>query len=84
MDIKLSELLAKRIYTQKGNFVGTVEDVVLDLMEKKIAYISLVPIEGKSQSELVRIFREKVIPYDKVISAAEIVIVADDYNKKPQ
>jgi sporulation protein YlmC with PRC-barrel domain len=78
MELRVSDLLGKKIYTEKGKYIGTVEDVVLDLLEKQIAFLCLVPIENKSPTELVRIFKEKAIPYENVKSAAEIVIVKED------
>ena len=78
MEIRVSDLLGKKIYTEKGKYVGTVEDIVLDLLEKKLAFLCLVPIENKSPSELIKIFKEKAIPYENVKSAAEIVIVKEE------
>jgi sporulation protein YlmC with PRC-barrel domain len=76
MTIMVSELYGKKIITNTGQVVGMVEEVIVDLEEKRVANLLLTKME-----ELVRttktagMLQKNSVKYDRVKSVAETIIV---------
>jgi sporulation protein YlmC with PRC-barrel domain len=72
MNLEITSLLDQDVYTQKGIFVGRVEDAVLDPDNSVVSGLAL----GDVNREL---FDQKgkgiVIPYRWVIAVGDIVII---------
>lgn len=67
MVIRLSAYYNKPIYNLKGKFVGTVNDVVLDLSQGQILGLYI----GKSQKKGKGI----AIPYESICAMSDIILV---------
>ncbi|MGD1005181.1 MAG: PRC-barrel domain-containing protein [Methanoregulaceae archaeon] len=72
MQTQITELFGLLIYTEKGMFVGEVEDVLLDVDQKKIDSI----VVGKVNDQLVDLknFKGLKIPY-RIISAIDDIVL---------
>jgi sporulation protein YlmC with PRC-barrel domain len=72
MQTQITELFGLLIYTDKGMFVGEVEDVLLDVDQKKIDAI----VVGKVNDQLVDLknFKGLKIPY-RIISAIDDIVL---------
>jgi len=72
MQTQLTELFGLLIYTDKGMFVGEVEDVLIDVDQKKIESI----VVGKVNDQLVDLknFKGLKIPY-RIISAIDDIVL---------
>ena len=73
MDIELSSLYGQDIYTDRGVYVGKIEDVSVDIREKRISGLAVKNINpnvfdlGKK--------RGVVIPYRWVTAIGDIVLI---------
>lgn len=72
MQTQITELFGLLIYTDKGMFVGEVEDVIIDVDNKKIDSI----VVGKVNDQLVDLknFKGLKIPY-RIISAIDDIVL---------
>jgi sporulation protein YlmC with PRC-barrel domain len=72
MQTQITELFGLLIYTDKGMFVGEVEDVLIDVDNKKIDAI----VVGKVNDQLVDLknFKGLKIPY-RIISAIDDIVI---------
>jgi sporulation protein YlmC with PRC-barrel domain len=72
MQTQITELFGLLIYTDKGMFVGEVEDVLIDVDQKKIESI----VVGKVNDSLVDLknFKGLKIPY-RIISAIDDIVL---------
>ena len=72
MDAHITELFGLQIYTDKGMFIGEVEDVVIDVDSKKIEAV----VVGKVNDQLFELknFKGLKIPY-RIISAIDDIVI---------
>jgi len=72
MQTQITELFGLLIYTEKGMFVGEVEDVIIDVDNKKIDAV----VVGKVNDQLVDLknFKGLKIPY-RIISAIDDIVL---------
>jgi sporulation protein YlmC with PRC-barrel domain len=72
METQITELFGLQIYTDKGMFVGEVDDVVIDVDQKKIEAI----VVGKVNEDLFELknFKGLKIPY-RIISAIDDIVL---------
>jgi sporulation protein YlmC with PRC-barrel domain len=72
MESQITDLFGLQIYTDKGMFVGEVEDVVIDVDNKKMEGI----IAGKVNDQLFELknFKGLKIPY-RIISAIDDIVL---------
>jgi len=72
MDRQITDLFDLQIYTDKGMFVGVVEDVVIDVDSKKIDAI----VVGKVNDQLFELknYKGLKIPY-RIISAIDDIVL---------
>jgi sporulation protein YlmC with PRC-barrel domain len=72
MQTQITELFGLLIYTDKGMFVGEVEDVIMDVDQKKMEAI----VVGKVNDQLVDLknFKGLKIPY-RIISAIDDIVL---------
>ncbi|HVN73512.1 MAG TPA: PRC-barrel domain-containing protein [Methanoregula sp.] len=72
METQITELFGLQIYTDKGMFIGEVEDVVIDVDQKKMESI----VVGKVNEELFELknFKGLKIPY-RIISAIDDIVL---------
>ena len=72
MENQITELFGLNIYTDKGMFIGEVEDVVIDVDSKKIDAI----VVGKVNDQLFELknYKGLKIPY-RIISAIDDIVL---------
>ena len=72
MESQITELFGLQIYTDKGMFVGEVDDVVIDVDNKKIESI----VVGKDNDQLFELknYKGLKIPY-RIISAIDDIVL---------
>ncbi|GAB6285056.1 MAG: hypothetical protein STSR0009_12570 [Methanoregula sp.] len=72
MDNQITELFGLQIYTDKGMFIGEVDDVVIDVDSKKIDAI----VVGKVNDQLFELknYKGLKIPY-RIISAIDDIVL---------
>jgi sporulation protein YlmC with PRC-barrel domain len=72
MEAQITELFGLQIYTDKGMFIGEVEDVVIDVDGKKIEAV----VVGKVNDQLFELknFKGLKIPY-RIISAIDDIVI---------
>jgi sporulation protein YlmC with PRC-barrel domain len=72
MENQITDLFGLQIYTDKGMFIGEVEDVVLDVDSKKVEAI----VVGKVNDQLFELknFKGLKIPY-RIISAIDDIVL---------
>jgi sporulation protein YlmC with PRC-barrel domain len=72
METQITELFGLQIYTDKGMFIGEVEDVVLDVDSKKMEAL----VVGKVNDQLFELknYKGLKIPY-RIISAIDDIVL---------
>jgi sporulation protein YlmC with PRC-barrel domain len=72
METQITDLFGLQIYTDKGMFIGEVEDVVIDVDSKKIEAI----VVGKVNDQLFELknYKGLKIPY-RIISAIDDIVL---------
>jgi sporulation protein YlmC with PRC-barrel domain len=72
METHITDLFGLQIYTDKGMFIGEVEDVVLDVDQKKMEAL----VVGKVNDQLFELknFKGLKIPY-RIISAIDDIVL---------
>ena len=76
MTVRLSELFGMEIYTIDAERKGKVFDLVINLEKGRIETITTEPLKASSKAEAKKIISEKSIPYSKVISAKDILLIS--------
>jgi len=81
MSKRLSELYGLTIYTNKGQYVGRVEDIVVNIEKGEVMCLCLKSFKSMREGgdEIRRVLKEESISYDDVIEVGDIVLV----NKMP-
>lgn len=76
MSKKVSLLYGLDIYSTSGEYVGKVEDVLLNLDDGVIMSLYIKPLNGASVDsiELQRIIKEEGVSYDGVTSVGDIIL----------
>ncbi|WP_321506052.1 PRC-barrel domain-containing protein [uncultured Methanoregula sp.] len=72
METQITELFGLQIYTDKGMFIGEVEDVVIDVDSKKIEAIVVAKVND--QLFELKSFKGLKIPY-RIISAIDDIVL---------
>ncbi len=78
MSKRLSELYGMDIYTQKAQYVGKVEDVILNLDKGEVMRLSLKSFRGGGlpSDEVRRVLQEQSISYDDVVEVGDIILTS--------
>jgi sporulation protein YlmC with PRC-barrel domain len=72
MHTELTSLFGLNVYTDKGSYVGNVNDVVIEAADRKVTGLALTKINR----EMFDVNREGVIlPYRWVLAIGDVVIV---------
>jgi len=84
MSMRLSRLYGLDIYTEKAEYVGKVEDVVLNIETGEVMRLSLKSFKANTlpPEEIKKIIQEESIGYNEVISVSDIIICAKNPKKK--
>ncbi len=75
MQDEITRLVGRDVYSNNGVFIGRIEDVQLDIDERRISGLAL----GDSNEELFETGGDKgvIIPYRWVSAVGDIVIIKD-------
>ncbi|MCD6367681.1 MAG: PRC-barrel domain-containing protein [Candidatus Aenigmarchaeota archaeon] len=71
----LSEITGKDVFTDKGVYCGSVEDVKINFRKFRVKSLIISVAKGSYLSEIVGRKKGIVIPYPMVLSIGDIVIV---------
>jgi sporulation protein YlmC with PRC-barrel domain len=76
MGKRLSELYGMDIFTQKAQYVGKVEDVILNLDKGEVMRLCLQSFKGGglSSDDIKRVLSEESISYDDVVEVGDIIL----------
>ncbi|ODS42771.1 MAG: hypothetical protein MSIBF_05645 [Candidatus Altiarchaeales archaeon IMC4] len=76
MSKTISELYGVDIYTQKGVYIGKVQEVILNLDKGEIMQLSLQPFRSNTVSteEVKRILQSECVNYADVTEVGDIII----------
>jgi sporulation protein YlmC with PRC-barrel domain len=78
-DIRLSELYGKEIITNSGKKIGKVEDLILNLEERKVANLLLINADELIRSERTAyLLAKNSVKYERVRNIDQTIIVAED------
>ncbi|MBI2598445.1 MAG: PRC-barrel domain-containing protein [Candidatus Diapherotrites archaeon] len=75
MGVRLSKLFGIDIYTVDGEYKGKVFDLIINLEKGRIETITTEPLKPRTKQDAKRILSEKSIPYKKVKSAKDIIVI---------
>ena len=78
-DIRLSELYGKEIITNSGRKLGKVEDLILNLEERKISSLLLINADELIRSERTAyLLAKNSVKYERVRNVDQTVIVGEE------
>lgn len=77
MSKRVSELYGMDMYTQKGQYVGKVADVILNIEKGEVMRLSLQAFKGGTipGDEVKKIIQSESVGYDEVVEVGDIIIV---------
>jgi sporulation protein YlmC with PRC-barrel domain len=77
MGKRLSELYGMDIYTVKAQYVGKVEDVILNLDKGEVMRLCLKSFRGGgiSSDDVRKVLQEDSISYDDVVEVGDIILI---------
>lgn len=83
MQAEVSTLFGLNVYTEKGVYIGKIDDVMLEVSEKKVQGLAVTKL-NKNMFDASG--KGTIIPYRLVIAVADIVIIrhVKDTFKKPE
>lgn len=81
MTSRVSEVYGKPIYSEDGEKIGKVKDVILDMEEGKADRLTIEEMEGVSKRQLKKLLKEKTINYDNVESVGDIVLLGNNIRR---
>ncbi len=82
-NILLSELYGKEIITNTGSRIGSVQDIIIDFEEGRIASMLLVKSEELIRSnQTSREFVKNSVRYERVKNVDETIIVSSELTKR--
>lgn len=84
MSIKLSDLFGKDVFSIEGQKVGKVFDLVINLEKGRIETMTTEPLKARSKQEAKKIISDKSIPYGRVVSVKDIIIVSSVDKRKDE
>ncbi|MGC8676193.1 MAG: PRC-barrel domain-containing protein [Candidatus Micrarchaeia archaeon] len=71
----LSELLRMDIYSDAGQYLGEVQDMILDLEKGEVSRLLMVPWK-EAKGDVKTILRQKSILYKSVKNVGDVVLVS--------
>ncbi|MCL5428017.1 MAG: PRC-barrel domain-containing protein [Candidatus Marsarchaeota archaeon] len=73
--MKISEIYRMDIYSDDGQYVGDVQDVIIDLEKGEISRLLMVPWKN-SKTEATTMLKKKSILYKSVKNIGDVVLVS--------
>jgi sporulation protein YlmC with PRC-barrel domain len=77
MSMRVSQLYGRDIYTERAEYVGKVEDVILNLETAEIMRLSIRPFRANTlpPEEVKKIISEESVGYEEVIRVGDVILV---------
>jgi sporulation protein YlmC with PRC-barrel domain len=75
---KISDIPGLKIYTVNSDYVGIARDVLIDPTEGKVKYLLKTDAEsllGRELADARKIFKENFIPFERVMSIRDIIVL---------
>ena len=81
--VLLSDMYGKQIISNEGKRIGTIEDLIIDFEEGKIASMLTVKIDSLIRSDhTAQLLKKNSVSYDRVKNVSETVIVGASEAKR--
>lgn len=80
MGMLLSKLFGMDIYSVEGDYKGKIYDLIINLETGKVETITTQPLKPKTKQEAKKILTDNSIPFNRVRSAKDIVVVGSSPN----
>ena len=75
--MRISDLYGKDVFTDKGKYLGTVQDLIIDVEKGEILRILFEPLPlNKERAK--EVIREKSILYKNVKSVEDVIVVSGE------
>ncbi len=84
MTVRLSKLFGMDIYSTEAGYRGKVFDLVINLEQGRIETITTEALKARNKQEAKKIISEKSVPYNRVRSVKDIIIVGGTPRPEPQ
>lgn len=75
MGMKVSKIYGMDIYTDAGKFLGSVQDVLIDLELGKVIRLVMEPLTNISREEAKKVLRERSVLFNSVKNIEDVVVV---------
>ncbi|NPA22416.1 MAG: hypothetical protein GXN92_02440 [Candidatus Micrarchaeota archaeon] len=72
--MELSKLYGMEVFTDTGKFLGTVQELIIDVEKGYVVRLLLEPLPT-SKDKAAKVLKEKSILYDHVASVADVIVV---------
>lgn len=84
MSMRVSQLYGRDIFTEKAEYVGKVEDVILNLDEGEVMRLTLRSFKGDQlhPDEVRKVITEESIGFNEVVRVGDIVICRKNPKKE--
>ncbi len=77
MTMRISDLYGKDVFTDRGKYLGTVQDLIIDVEQGVILRILFEPLPlNKERAK--EVIREKSILYKNVKSVEDVIVVSGE------
>jgi len=73
--MKISELYGLKVFTTTGKELGKVEELIINLEDKKVERILFIPYSQLLKGNARQLLAKNSIKYEKVKSVGDVVIV---------
>jgi sporulation protein YlmC with PRC-barrel domain len=84
MSKRLSELYGTDVYSVGGEYVGRVEEVILNLEKGSVMSLCFKHFKESSNDEIKRILKEDSVSFDTVSTVGDIVLVKNKPTRRPK
>lgn len=74
MSVRLSKLYGMEIFTDSGKYVGSANDIILDLEAGEVTRLLLEPLSN-SKEKTKEIIKDKSVLYKNVKSVEDVIVV---------
>lgn len=74
MAMKISDLYGMDVFTDTGKFLGTVQDLIIDVERGEITRLLLEPLPTSKERAL-QVIKEKSVLYKNVKSVEDVIVI---------
>lgn len=72
--MKLSEIYRMDIYSDSGQYLGEVQDIIVDLEKGEVSRLLMIPLKGM-KGDMRRTLQQKSVLYKSVKNIGDVVLV---------